>query len=68
MGFNKYQISKYTVFPLFLSSKNKAGKPVTAKTVPKEIYIVDDLKVKMLIEIDIIISEKIDILISTSTI
>ena len=68
LGSNKHQSSEYAVFPLLLPGKHKVtGKNVTAMTAPREVHIVDNLKAKMLIGMDIMVPENIDIILSTST-
>ena len=57
--FNKHKTSKYVIIPLYFSDEN-----VTAMLTSRKIHIVDDLKTNVLININIIISEKIDILTS----
>ena len=65
LDFNKHQTFKYAIFSLFFSRKNKVDKYITTKIASREVYIINNLKIKMLIEINVIILEKIDILIST---
>ena len=67
LGSNKHQTSAYTIFPLLLPGQLKNGKKVTAMTAPREVHIVDNLKAKMLIGMDIMVPEKIDIITSTSS-
>ena len=56
--FNRYQISKYVITPFYFFKKN-----TIIITILKEIYIVDEFKINILININIIIFEKIDIFI-----
>lgn len=65
LGSDKHQTLRYAIFPLLLHGKRN-GKPVLAKTTPREVHIVDSLKAKMLIGMDIMVPEKIDIIISKS--
>ena len=55
--FNKHKTSKYVITPLYFSDKN-----VTVILISREIHIVNDLKANVLININIIILEKINIL------
>ena len=55
--FNKHETSKYVITFLYFSDKN-----VIAILTSREIHIIDDLKTNVLININIMISEKIDIL------
>ena len=57
----RYITTKYTIVPLYLPRKynNKNGIIIIS---PQEIYIINNLKVKILIKIDIIIPKKINIL------
>ena len=52
---------------IYLSEKFKNSINIIAKTTSREIYLIDKLKIKMLIEINIIKSKEIDILISRSS-
>ena len=68
LGSNMHQSSQYAVFPLLLPGKHRVtGKNVTAMTAPREVHIVEHLKAKMLIGMDIMVPEKIDIILSTSS-
>ena len=49
---------------IYLSGKFKNSIDITIKTTPREIYLINELKIKMLIEINIMKLEGIDILIS----
>ena len=55
--FNKYEISKYVITILYFLDEN-----VIIILTSREIYIVNDFKINVLIDINIIISEKINIL------
>lgn len=69
LGSNMYRTAEYVIFLLFLPGKYRiTGRKVTAMTAPREVYVVDNLKTKMLIEMDIIIPEKMDVILSTSLI
>ena len=57
--FNRYQISKYVITSLFFSRNND----VIIITSSREIHIVDDFKINVLIKMNIMILEKIDILV-----
>ena len=59
IGFNKHEISKYVITSLYFSNEN-----VIAILISWEIYIVNDLKANVLININIMILKKIDILAS----
>ena len=55
---NKHEISKYVITLFYFLNEN-----VIVMLISREIYIVNDLKANVLIKINIMISEKIDILI-----
>ena len=57
--FNQHQISKYIITSLFF----KKNDDITIITLSKEIHIVDDFKINVLIEMNIMIFEEIDILV-----
>ena len=59
IGFNKHKISEYVITFLYFFDEN-----VTAILISWEIYIVNDLKTNVLININIIILKKINILTS----
>lgn len=59
LGSNRHQTSEYVITPLYFP-----GKDSTARTAPREIHIVDDLKANILIDMDIMIPKKIDIFVS----
>lgn len=59
--FNKYEISKYVIIFFYFFDEN-----VTIMLTSREIHIVDNLKTNVLIDMNIIISKKIDILIFQS--
>ncbi len=62
IGSNRYFTNKYVLLPIFFPGKRN-GKDVVAKIV-REVYLIDDLKAKILINTDIISPEKIDIITS----
>ena len=55
--FNKHKISKYVISSLYFSSEN-----VIVILTSREIHIVDDFKINILINMNIIISKQINIL------
>ena len=55
------------ILSIYLLEKFKNNTYITAKIASREIYLIDKLKIKILIEMNIIKSEEIDILISRST-
>ena len=57
IGFNKHKTSKYVIILLYFPDEN-----VIVMLISREIHIVDDLKTNVLININIMILEKIDIL------
>lgn len=59
LGFSVHQTSEYVVTPLCFPGEN-----FTAVTAPREIHIVDNLKAKIVIEMDVMAPEQIDILTS----
>jgi len=61
IGKDKYKTAKYIITPLFLLGRNKLGYKVIIKTAPREIYLVDDLRAKILIRIDVMTPKGIDI-------
>ena len=63
IGTNKHVTSEYIITPLIFPSQ-RDSKSVLASTVPRELYVVNKLKVRILISTDIIEPEKIDILAS----
>ena len=64
----KHQTNKYMILLIYLLGKFKNNINIIAKTASREIYLIDKLKIKMLIEMNIIKSKEIDILISRSSI
>lgn len=62
IGSNYYSINKYVLFKMYLLGKRN-GKDVWVK-ITREAYLVDGLKVKMLLGTDVIEPEKIDIMTS----
>ena len=68
LGSNTHRTNEYAVFPLLFSGKHRvSGKDVTAMTAPREVHLVDNLKAKMLIGMDVMVPEQIDITLSTSS-
>ena len=63
IGFNKHKTSKYVIILLYFPDEN-----VIVMLISREIHIVDDLKTNVLININIMILEKIDILTSQAKI
>ena len=59
LGSTIYKTTKYIITPLYLP-----GKESTTILTPREIYIIDNLKVNILINIDIIVPKGIDIITS----
>ena len=59
IGFNNYTTNKYIIFNIYIFGIKKS-KPVKAFII-KKAYIVNDLKTKILIEVDIIGFELINI-------
>ena len=57
LEFNKHKILKYLISPLYLSSENVIIKLIFRKT-----HIVNDLKINILINMNIMMSKQIDIL------
>ena len=54
------------ILSIYFLEKFKNNIDITAKIISREIYLINKLKIKILIEINIIKSEEIDILISRS--
>ena len=63
----KHQTDKYMILSIYFPGKSKNNTDITAKTTPREIHLIDELKAKMLMRINIMKSEEIDILTSRST-
>ena len=59
IGSNKHETSEYVITPLYFPDED-----ATTILTSREIHIVDNLKINLLIDINIMISEKIDILAS----
>ena len=59
LEFNRYKTSKYIIISLYFSNKN-----AIIIISLREIYIINKLKINILVSINIIISKKIDIFIS----
>ena len=67
LGSNRHQTSEYVTIPLYFPGKHqKDGKDAIAMTAPREIHLVEDLKAKLLIGMDIMVPEAIDIIASKS--
>ena len=67
LGSAKHQTDEYVILPIYFPGKSKDGTDITAKTAPREIHLVDELKAKMLVGMDIMKPEGIDILTSRSS-
>ena len=61
--FNKHETSKYVIIPLYFPREN-----IIIILISREIHIVDDLKTNVLININIMILKKINILTSQAKI
>ena len=59
LKFNKYKTLKYVIFSFYLSSEN-----IIIMLTFREIHIINNFKINILIDINIIISKQIDILVS----
>ena len=57
LEFNKYKTLKYVISSLYFSNEN-----VIIKLIFRKVYIIDDFKINILININIIILKQIDIL------
>ena len=66
LGSARHQTDEYVILPIYFPGKTKDGQEVTAKTAPREIHLVDELKAKMLVGMDIMKPEGIDVLSSRS--
>jgi hypothetical protein len=64
-GLNKQMSASYVILPIYFAGTKK-GKPAIAKFT-REAHLVDDQRAKMLIGTDIILPEKIDIMISSKS-
>ena len=62
VGSDIYKTDEYSIIPIYFLGKRN-GKSVTTVTAPREVYIVNNLKAKLLVGIDIIVPEKIDIVV-----
>ena len=60
IGSNYYSINKYVLFKIYLPGKRN-NKDIRVK-ITREAYLIDGLKAKILLSIDVIRSEKIDII------
>jgi len=63
IGSDKHMTSKYVIVPIHLSGTSVAGKDVKA-VITREAHLVDGLKAKMLVGMNIMSSEQIDIITS----
>jgi len=61
---NRYTTSKYIVTSLYFPGKDKSGNKIITETAPKEVYIIDNLKVNIFINIDVMALKGINILVS----
>lgn len=59
-------MNKYIILSIYFLEKFKNNIDITIKITPREIYLINELKTKILIEINIMKLEEIDILISRS--
>ena len=58
-----YKINKYIIYEIYLSNeKNKNERIVIIKTIPREIYLINELVVNILLRNDILILEEINLL------
>ncbi len=65
IGNNVYKTSEYIIQEIFfLRGKDKEGRPATARTALRKIYLVDGLAAGMLIGNDVLVPEGIDLLFS----
>jgi hypothetical protein len=62
---NKHMSASYVILPMYFAGKKK-GKPAITKFT-REAHLVDDQRAKMLIRTDILLPEKIDIMISSKS-
>ena len=60
---NKHEITQYVTLFIFVSNIDKNDK-IVIKKITREAHIIDDLKIKMLIDINIMRLKKIDVFIS----
>ena len=67
LRFNKHSTDQYAIISIYFNKKNKKDEMIRAK-ITREIHFVNELKVNMLIENDILESELFDISMSNSTI
>ena len=59
-----YKINKYIIYKIYLfNKKNKNKRIITIKTISREIYLVNELVVDMLLRNDILVLEEINFLI-----
>ena len=58
-----YEINEYIIYKIYLSNeKNKNERVVIIKTISREIYLIDELVVDILLENDILVSKEINLL------
>ena len=68
IGNDIHEINEYIIHEIYLSNeKDKNGRDVTVKTISREIYLVNELAVDMLLRNDILIPEGINLLFSKET-
>ena len=60
---NIYKINKYIIYKIYLfNEKNKNKRNIIIKTISREIYLVDELVVDILLRNNILIFEEINLL------
>ena len=64
IGADKHRTDEYIIASIYIPRKTTNGSTATAKLTPREIYIIDNLRVNILIRMDIITLEGINILAS----
>ena len=62
LGSAKHQTDEYVILPIYFLGKSKNSRDITTKTAPREVHLVNELKAKMLVGMDIMKPEGIDIL------
>ena len=67
LGGVKHQTADYVIASLFFDGVDEQGKPVIAKTAPRELHLVEGLGAKVLLGVDIMHPEGIDLLASRKT-
>ncbi len=63
IDFNKHMTSEYVIVPIYLVNIVKSNQQEVKVIITWETHLVDGLKTKMLVEMNIIRSEQIDIII-----